>query len=71
VGSNGVFELKPYWEKIHPNLKDDEKKNLIESVTLYLVGGSALTDVEAEKQRETNGSITFVGDALRWEFKKN
>jgi hypothetical protein len=62
--------LKPYWEKIHPNLKDEEKKKLIESVTLYLVDGGGLTDIEAEKQRE-NGSITLVGDALRWEFKKD
>lgn len=37
VDSNGTFEMKPFWEKIHPNLDDDAKKSLIESVTLYLI----------------------------------
>lgn len=61
VDGNGTFEMKPHWEKIHPKLGDQAKRTLIESVTLFMVGG--------EGANPTSANITgFMNNAIRLVF---
>jgi hypothetical protein len=54
VGNGGTFELKPFWQKIHPKLIEKAKVEMIESVTLYLVGGGQPEPVTAKVSTENN-----------------
>jgi len=71
VDSNGTFEMKPHWEKILPNMSDDIKKTLIESVTLHMVGGGGTTKVAATRQKASDIPVALVPDALYWKFKSD
>jgi uncharacterized protein YxjI len=68
VDGNGTFEMKPHWEKIHPSLDEQAKRTLIESVTLYMVGGGGTTRAKASKVTAPNGAVELSGDALRWKI---
>ena len=61
VGSDGTFEMKPYWEKIHPDLSDADKEALIESISLYSVGDFGAKPPDQSK-------ATLHGNALRFKF---
>jgi uncharacterized protein YxjI len=68
VDSNGTFEMKPHWEKIHPSLDEQAKRTLIESVTLYMVGDGGTTSTKASIVKAPNGVVDLSGDALRWKI---
>jgi hypothetical protein len=64
--------MKPYWGKIHPKLSDDVKGKLIESVTLYLVGGGKPRSCIAESEFQTNGTLGFdLGKELNRRIKED
>jgi hypothetical protein len=66
VGDGGTFEMKPYWGKIHPKLSDDVKGKLIESVTLYLVGGGNFLPCIAKPVLRNNDSLGLdLGKQIR------
>jgi hypothetical protein len=72
VGNDGTFELKPYWQKIHPKLSDDAKGQLIESVTLCLVGSGKPRTCKAESELQTNGTLGFnLGKELNRRLKED
>jgi len=53
VGNGGTFELKPYWQKIHPKLGEDggAKPRFIDSVILWMI--------ETARQNHTMGSRRY------------
>jgi hypothetical protein len=55
VVSGNTFELKPYWEKIHPKLSQEVKEFLIKSVTLCFVGENPIMGAAT-----LNGNIVEV-----------
>jgi hypothetical protein len=61
VGNGGTSELKPYWQKIHPKLSEKAKGEMIESVTLYLVGGTSKPISAAVKSSGGVIKIDFQG----------
>ena len=68
TGDGGTFEMKPHWEKIHPDLSDAAKEKLIEGVTLHLVGGDGTNSIEGTKSKLPDGLIAHTGGASRWAF---
>lgn len=68
VGNDGTFEMKPYWQKIHPRLSENTKAEMIESVTMYVVGSKGTNPLTAKKVKKADNKILF-GDAVRWEFE--
>lgn len=71
VGNGGTFELKPFWQKIHPKLSEKAKTEMIESMTLYLVGGDGTNPVSFTQ--DLLATKALFGDAVRWrsEFESN
>jgi hypothetical protein len=66
VGNGGTFEMKPYWQKIHPKLSNDAKGKLIECVTLYLVGGGNFRPCIAKPILLNNDSLGLdLGKQIR------
>jgi hypothetical protein len=63
VGNGGTFEMKPYWQKIHPKLSDDAKGQLIKSLTLYLVNEDGTKKDFSESR--------LHGKSLLFSFSKN
>ncbi len=57
VGDDGTFELKPYWEKIHPKLSDEAKGKMIESVTLYMVKSGKAYIMRIVEKRYANEAM--------------
>jgi hypothetical protein len=53
VGNGGSFEMKPYWQKIHPKLGEDggAKPRFIDSVILWMI--------ETARQNHTMGSRRY------------
>jgi hypothetical protein len=60
VGNGGTFELKPYWQKIHPMLGENAKAEIIKSVTLYLVPGNS---------KPISASVKSVGSVIKIDFQ--
>jgi hypothetical protein len=71
VGSDGTFEMKPYWEKIHPNLSTAVKEQMIESVTLYLVGKVNQTCTAKPKLQGNETLSIKLGKELKRRMKEN
>jgi hypothetical protein len=69
TGDGGTFEMKPHWEKIHPDLSDIAKEKLIESVTLHLVCGGGTNSIEGTKSKLPGSLTTSTGGASRWAFR--
>jgi hypothetical protein len=69
VGNGGTFELKPFWQKIHPKLSEKAKAEMIESVTLYLVGGDGTNSVSFTQ--DLLATKALFGDAVRWKFESD
>jgi hypothetical protein len=58
--------MKPYWGKIHPKLRENAKEKLIESVTLYLVGGGNFLPCIAKPVLRNNDSLGLdLGKQIR------
>ncbi len=60
VGNGGTFEMKPYWQKIHPKLSENNKVEMIESVALYLVPG---------KLRPISAVVKSAGGVIKIDFQ--
>jgi hypothetical protein len=56
VGKGGTFELKPFWEKIHPKLGEDKPK-FIDSVVLWII--------ENDEAKPYNGTMTVSGSIFK------
>jgi hypothetical protein len=69
VGNGGTFELKPFWQKIHPKLGEKAKVEMIESMTLYLVGGDSTNPVSFTQ--DLLATKALFGDAVRWKFESD
>jgi hypothetical protein len=61
TGNGGTFEMKPYWQNIHPKLSEKAKAEMIKSVTLYLVGGTSKPISAAVKSSGGVIKIDFQG----------
>ncbi len=71
VGSDGEFELKICWEKIHPEFPEGKKGEFIESVTLFLLGDTgAKKEVAVPKLNGQNLKIGFPAN-LKKKLKPN
>jgi hypothetical protein len=69
VDGNGAFEMKPYWEKIHPKLGEEVKRTLIESVTLWVIeSGSSASYVE-KPGLKGNSLIVTLSSSLASKMK--
>lgn len=56
VGSDGEFELKIHWKKIHPLFPQEKMADFVESVTLWLVG-DASERIQGTIYRGVSGAI--------------
>ncbi len=71
VGSDGTFEMKPFWEKIHPTLKENEMRPLIESVMLYLVEGDQTKPVAGRPIFDSNVVKIVFPNTLKKQISKD
>ncbi len=72
VGSDGTFEMKPCWDKIHPDLSDTVKQTLIKEVAVYFVGGETPKPCLAVSTLNKNDALNFdLGKHLARRFKED
>ncbi|MFA5700052.1 MAG: metallophosphoesterase [Desulfuromonas sp.] len=71
VGSDGEFELKICWEKIHPEFPEDKRGEFIESVTLWLVGGGRTKQLESSLRMSGDDMIVAFPTTFSDQMKKD